>query len=84
MSATALLGFLTSIALLHLHLHNIALRYIISVAVAYAGFLGLIRFWILSQQKTWQRAGAIGAEPVSLRSRSSNSLSVNLSIPQSV
>ena len=46
-SAAALLGLLTSAALLHLHLHNLALRYMISVAIAYAGFLGFVRFWIL-------------------------------------
>jgi hypothetical protein len=66
-SATALLGLLTSIALLHLHLQNMALRYIISVAIAYAGFLGLVRFWILYQQRTWQWAGAGGARPITAR-----------------
>jgi hypothetical protein len=66
-SATALLGLLTSIALLHLHLHNMALRYSISVAIAYAGFLGLVRIWILYQQKTWQRVGAIGTRPIPAR-----------------
>src|SRR5262249_9190495 len=64
-SATALLGLLTSIALLHLHLYNMALRYLISVAIAYAGFLGLVRFWILYQQRTWrQRVGATGTRPM--------------------
>jgi len=62
--ATALLGLLTSIALLHLHLHNMALRYMISVAIAYAGFLGLVRLWIFYQHRTWQRAGATGARPI--------------------
>jgi hypothetical protein len=66
-SATALLGLLTSIALLHLHLHNMALRYIISVAIAYAGFLGLVRLWILCRQRTWQRAGAAGGRPITAR-----------------
>ncbi|MGA3237741.1 MAG: hypothetical protein ABSG03_15715 [Bryobacteraceae bacterium] len=66
-SATALLGLLTSIALLHLHLQNMALRYIISVAIAYAGFLGLVRFWILYQQRTWQWAGAGVARPITAR-----------------
>jgi hypothetical protein len=66
-SATALLGLLTSITLLHLHLHNMALRYIISVATAYAGFLGLVRLWILYRQRTWQRAGATGARPITAR-----------------
>jgi hypothetical protein len=65
--ATALLGLLTSIALLHLHLHNMALRYLISVAIAYAGFLGLVRFWILYQQRTWQRVGATGTRPITAR-----------------
>jgi hypothetical protein len=36
LSATALLGLLTSIALLHLHLYNLELRYPIPVAIAYA------------------------------------------------
>lgn len=67
MSATALLGLLTSIALLHLHLHNLALRYIISVAIAYAGFLGLVRFWILYRQRTWQWAAASGARLITAR-----------------
>jgi hypothetical protein len=66
-SATALLGLLASIALLHLHLHNMALRYIISVAIAYAGFLGLVRFWILYQRRTWQWEGASGARPITAR-----------------
>ena len=57
-SATALLGFLTSIALLHLHLYNLELWYPISVAIAYAGFLGFVRLWILYQQRTWQWVGA--------------------------
>jgi hypothetical protein len=52
-SGTALLGFLTSTALLHLQLYNMELRYPISVAIAYAGFLGLVRLWILYQQRTW-------------------------------
>jgi hypothetical protein len=65
--ATALLGLLASIALLHLHLHNMALRYIISVAIAYAGFLGLVRFWILYQLRTWQWAGASSARPITAR-----------------
>jgi cytochrome c biogenesis protein CcdA len=66
-SATALLGLLTSIALLHLHLHNMALRYIISVAIAYAGFLGMVRLWILYRQRTWRRAGATGTRPITAR-----------------
>jgi hypothetical protein len=66
-SATALLGLLTSIALLHLHLHNIALRYIISVAVAYAGFLGLVRCWILYRQRAWQRTGASSTRTITAR-----------------
>ena len=65
--ATALLGLLTSTLLLHLHLHNMALRYTISVAIAYTGFLGLVRFWILYQQRTWQWAGAAGARPITPR-----------------
>jgi hypothetical protein len=69
-SATALLGLLTSIALLHLHLHNMALRYIISVAIAYAGFLGLVRFWILYRQRTWRRAGVTGIRPIRARAPS--------------
>ena len=66
-SATALLGFVTSIALLHLHFHNMALRYIISVAIAYAGFLGLVRFWILYQKRTWQWASATNTKPITGR-----------------
>jgi hypothetical protein len=66
-SATALLGFLTSAALLHLHLHNMALRYMISVAFAYAGFLGFVRLWILYRQQTWQQATATGTRPITAR-----------------
>jgi hypothetical protein len=66
-SATALLGLLTSIALLHLHLHNMTLRYLISVAIAYAGFLGLVRFWIIYQQRTWEWVGATGTRPITAR-----------------
>ena len=66
-SATALLGLLTSIALQQLHLHNMAWRYVISVAVAYAGFLGPVRLWILYQQRTWQRARATGDGPIIAR-----------------
>ena len=39
----------------------------ISVAIAYAGFLGFVRFWILYQQRTWQRAGATGTRPITAR-----------------
>jgi len=39
----------------------------ISVAIAYAGFLGLVRFWILCQQRTWQRVGANGTRPITAR-----------------
>jgi hypothetical protein len=66
-SATALFGLLTSTALLHLDLHNMALRYMISVSIAYAGFLGLVRFWIFYQQRTWRRAGATGTRPITAR-----------------
>jgi hypothetical protein len=67
LSATALLGLLTSIGLLQLHLHNMTLRYLISVVIAYAGFLGLVRFWIIYQQRTWERVGATGTRPITAR-----------------
>src|SRR5262249_33458211 len=37
---------------------NMPWRYVISVTIAYAGFIGLVRFWILYQQRTWQWAAA--------------------------
>lgn len=66
-SATALLGLLTSRALLYLRLQDMALRYIISVGIAYAGFLGLVRLWILYQQRTWQGTAASSTGPLSAR-----------------
>ena len=44
--ATALAGFLTSVALLKLHLHVMWLRYGLSVGVAYGVFLALIWCWV--------------------------------------
>ena len=48
------------------------------------GLLDLLLGVLLGVGELSNLAGAIGARPVSLRSRSSSSLSVNLSIPQSV
>jgi hypothetical protein len=66
-SATALLGFFSSKTLLYLRLHNMALRYMISVVIAYAGFLGLVRLWIHYRQRTWQRAAPYSTEPIPAR-----------------
>jgi len=50
-SATALLGMAASIALLHLHLRNMAVRYTVSAAIAHAGFLGLVGVWVFHGQR---------------------------------
>ena len=55
--ATGVIGLMTSVGLLHLRLRNMALRYTISVAVAYAGFLGLVRLWISFEERHWLRTG---------------------------
>jgi hypothetical protein len=39
----------------------------ISVAIAYAGFLGLVRFWILYQQRNWYRTIITGTRPITAR-----------------
>jgi hypothetical protein len=53
--ATGSIGLLTSFSLLHLHMENMMARYLISVAVAYGAFLGLIWLWILGHQRRWSR-----------------------------
>jgi hypothetical protein len=45
-SATAGIGMLASFVLLTLGLHVIWLRYVLATAAAYAGFLGLVRWWL--------------------------------------
>src|SRR5271170_5085952 len=53
--ATASVGLLTSVCLLHLHMEMMALRYVISVTVAYGAFLGMVWLWIICQRRRWSR-----------------------------
>lgn len=55
-SATAGIGMLASFILLLLGLHVIWLRYVLATAAAYAGFLGLVRWWLAL-------SGAMGQSP---------------------
>jgi len=62
---TGAAGLLTSVALLHLHLDLMAVRYVVSVAFAYGAFLGLIRLWIAGRQRRWRRtARGPGIRPI--------------------
>jgi|CZKS01.1.fsa_nt_gi hypothetical protein len=51
---TGAVGLLTSTVLLHLQVRIMALRYVVSVAVAYGAFLVFVWLWILSQQRRWK------------------------------
>jgi hypothetical protein len=51
---TGAVGLLTSTVLLHLQVRIMALRYFVSVAVAYGAFLVFVWLWILSQQRRWK------------------------------
>jgi hypothetical protein len=67
---TGAVGLLTSTALLRMHLQVMALRYMISVVVAYGAFLALVWLWILSRQRNWRRFardGIIGARGASAK-----------------
>jgi hypothetical protein len=55
-AATAAIGLLASIVMLALGLHVMWLRYMLATAIAYAGFLALVRWWI-------RLAGADGSPP---------------------
>jgi hypothetical protein len=52
---TGMAGLLTSVSLLHLHLEIMAVRYILSVTVAYGTFLALVWLWIVCQGRRWNR-----------------------------
>ena len=54
-AASGLVGFLTSVTLLHLHLRSMWLRYGLSVGAAYGGFLILVWVWILYYRRRWNR-----------------------------
>jgi hypothetical protein len=51
---TGIVGLLTSAVLLHLQVRIMALRYVVSVAVAYGAFLVFVWLWILSRQRRWK------------------------------
>ena len=54
-AASGLVGFLTSVTLLHLHLRSMWSRYGLSVAAAYGAFLILVWVWILYYRRRWNR-----------------------------
>jgi hypothetical protein len=61
---TGSVGLLSSMALLRIHLQLMALRYMISVVIAYGVFLALVWLWILSRQRNWKafaRPAIVGA-----------------------
>jgi hypothetical protein len=61
-SATAGIGMFASFVLLTLGLHVIWLRYVLATAAAYAGFLGLVRWWLAISGAMGQSATAQEAE----------------------
>jgi hypothetical protein len=63
-------GFLASVGLLHAGMHRIPVRYVASVTIAYAVFLGLLYVWIRRHRKSDRRcaaddgSGSIDLDPV--------------------
>jgi hypothetical protein len=58
---TGAVGLLTSTVLLHLQVRIMALRYVVSVAVAYGAFLVFVWLWILSQKRRWNGIARSGS-----------------------
>src|SRR5262249_17733402 len=48
-SVTLAAGFLASVAMVHMGVMRMPVRYPLAVAVAYATFLGLLRWWLQRQ-----------------------------------
>ena len=46
LAATFVIGLIMTKLLAEMHLTRMWVRYMLAVAIAYAGFLGLIRFWL--------------------------------------
>jgi len=60
---TGLAGFLASWCLLHLGLRTMGIRYALSVAIAYAVFLLLVRLWLRAARAAIERDGSAFGTP---------------------